>query len=210
MELRSTAELTVLVIAKQPRAGLSKTRLAPRVGLDGAAVSAAAALEDTLLAVEAAPAGARVLVWEGECVERPGWTVLPQVAGTLDARLAAALGSIDGPVLLVGMDTPQLTPELLTFTGESALGLAEDGGWWAIAFAAPTPNLTASCLIGVPMSTATTGHDTLDRMRGAGLQVTTLPVLRDIDTPTDADEVAAAHPHTRFAAVWASLQPVAA
>ena len=81
---------TLLVLAKAPRAGYSKTRLAPLFGEQGAAALAAAALADTLDAVASARACRRVLVLDGAlaatgplAVPVPvGVDVLPQAAGT--------------------------------------------------------------------------------------------------------------------------------
>ncbi|MFT2691077.1 DUF2064 domain-containing protein [Clavibacter zhangzhiyongii] len=66
-------------------------------------------------AVDAAAPGRRVLLFDGTTppAEAAGYDVIPQVAGDLDERLAAMFDALDGPVLLVGMDTPQLTADLL-------------------------------------------------------------------------------------------------
>ncbi len=105
------------------------------------------------------------------------------------------------------MDTPQVTPELLTvdFAGcDAYFGPAEDGGFWALGLAEPDPAL----LLGVPMSTPATGAVQIDRLIGAGLRVRDLPCLRDVDTAADAEAVAAAAPHTRFATELARLTAV--
>jgi len=107
---------TLLVIAKEPVAGRVKTRLVPPCTPEQAAALAEAALADTLHAVLAVPARRRVLVLDGEPGPwlPPGFDVMPQCGGGLDERLAGAFAAISGPALLVGMDTPQLTPGLLT------------------------------------------------------------------------------------------------
>ncbi|MFE9622604.1 DUF2064 domain-containing protein [Streptomyces sp. NPDC006527] len=192
---------TLLVIAKEPRPGHVKTRLTPPFTPKEAAELAEAALEDTLRAVAAAPAARRVLVLDG--APGPwlpaGFDVVPQCPGRLDARLADAFAHCDGPALLIGMDTPQVTPELLTvdFTGCDAwFGPAEDGGFWALGLAQPRPAL----LLGVPMSTPVTGAVQRGRLVTAGLRVRDLPRLRDVDTAADARAVAALAPHSVFAA----------
>lgn len=199
---------TLLVIAKAPVAGRVKTRLTTRFTPQQAADLAAAALRDTLTAVLATPARRRVLVLDGQ----PGpWLpdgieVVVQCGGGLDARLAAAFALADGPALLIGMDTPQVTPGLLAqgldFTGADAwFGPADDGGFWALGLAAPDPAL----LLGVPMSVPETGTVQRRRLTDAGLDVRDLPELCDVDTPADADRVARAAPHTRFAALHCGL-----
>lgn len=197
---------TLLVIAKEPRPGRVKTRLTPPFTAREAAELAEAALVDTLHAVAAAPAGRRVLVLDGSPGPwlPPGFDVVPQCPGGLDERLAAAFAGCDGPALLIGMDTPQVTPELLTVgfgDCDAWFGPAEDGGFWALGLASPDPGL----LRGVPMSTPVTGAVQRDRLVAAGLRVHDLPLLRDVDTAADAHAVAAAAPRGRFATRLARL-----
>lgn len=199
---------TLLVIAKAPVAGRVKTRLTPHFTPDQAAELACAALRDTLAAVLATPARRRILVLDGEAGPwlPDGIDVRRQCAGTLDARLAAAFALAGGPALLIGMDTPQVTPELLLqgldFADTDAwFGPADDGGFWALGLAAPDPDL----LHGVPMSVPHTGAVQRRRLTAAGLAVRDLPELCDVDTPKDAARVAAAAPGTRFAALHADL-----
>ncbi|KIF06638.1 glycosyltransferase [Streptomyces sp. RSD-27] len=203
---------TLLVIAKSPVAGRVKTRLTTRFTPQQAADLAAAALADTLDAVLATAAHRRVLVLDGQ----PGpWVpagieVAPQCAGGLDVRLGAAFALADGPALLIGMDTPQVTPGLLAAgldfeEADAWYGPADDGGFWALGLADPDPGL----LLGVPMSVAHTGEVQRRRLTGAGLAVRDLPGLCDVDTPADAQRVAAAAPWTRFAALHSDLCAVA-
>ncbi|WP_088320045.1 DUF2064 domain-containing protein [Kineosporia sp. R_H_3] len=196
--------LTILVLAKSPEPGRSKTRLAPAYGFEGAAALAAAALADTLDAVAAAPAARRVLVLDGEVVPPvpAGFVVVRQRGRTHGDRIAAALAAEPGPALLIGMDTPQVTPALLTVDlaepGVDAwLGPAADGGWWALGLRHPGRD-ARSVLAGVPMSTALTGQVQRERLVAAGLAPRALPALRDVDEPDDALAVAALAPGTRF------------
>ncbi|MFJ5221789.1 DUF2064 domain-containing protein [Streptomyces sp. NPDC088400] len=192
---------TLLVIAKEPRPGRVKTRLTPPFTPEEAAELAEAALADTLRTVAAAPASRRVLVLDGAPGPwlPPGFDVVPQCAGGLDERLADAFAHCTGPALLIGMDTPQVTPDLLTadFTRcDAYFGPAEDGGFWALGLTRPDPAL----LRGVPMSTPVTGAVQRQRLVAAGLRVRDLPCLRDVDTAADAHAVAALVPRGRFAA----------
>ncbi|MEV6673372.1 DUF2064 domain-containing protein [Streptomyces sp. NPDC051162] len=201
---------TVLVIAKEPLPGRVKTRLTPPYSPELAARIAEAALADTLRAVLAMPARRRVLVLDGRPGRwlPPGFDVVPQCAGGLDERLAAAFAGCAGPALLIGMDTPQVTAGLLApaladdaWRGCDAwFGPAADGGFWALGMAEPRPGLVR----GVPMSTARTGAAQRRRLTEAGLAVRDLPELRDVDTAEDAAHVAAAAPHGLFAAAVAA------
>ncbi|GAA4832083.1 TIGR04282 family arsenosugar biosynthesis glycosyltransferase [Saccharopolyspora rosea] len=205
---------TLLVIAKQPRPGHVKTRLTPPFTPVQAAALAEAALADTLQAVRRCPARRRVLVLDGRPGRwlPPGVEVIPQAAGGLDERLAEAFSAVAGsPALLVGADTPQLTPQLLAPAlapdawreCDAWFGPATDGGFWALGLAAPDPAL----LRGVPMSTPHTGATQRRRLTAAGLRVRDLPPLRDVDTAPDAVAVAAAAPRSRFAALLDNYVP---
>ncbi|MFE3634996.1 DUF2064 domain-containing protein [Streptomyces cellostaticus] len=192
---------TLLVIAKEPRPGRVKTRLTPPFSPAQAAALAEASLLDTLRAVAGTPATRRLLVLDGRPGPwlPPGFDVVPQCAGGLDDRLADAFAHCAGPALLIGMDTPQVTPALLTVDFadcDAYFGPAEDGGFWALGLARPEPAL----LRGVPMSTAATGSVQRERLVAAGLRVRDLPSLRDVDTAADAAAVAALAPHGAFAA----------
>ncbi|WP_427918028.1 TIGR04282 family arsenosugar biosynthesis glycosyltransferase [Streptomyces sp. cg40] len=198
---------TLLVIAKEPRPGRVKTRLTPPFTPEEAAALAKASLADTLHVLLATPARRRVLVLDGAPGPwlPPGFDVVPQCGGGLDERLAAAFAGCDGPALLIGMDTPQVTPALLTVNFadcDAYFGPAEDGGFWALGLADPDPAL----LRGVPMSTPTTGTVQRARLTAAGLRVRDLPFLRDVDTAYDAELVAAEAPEGRFARELARLR----
>ncbi|MFJ8015741.1 DUF2064 domain-containing protein [Streptomyces sp. NPDC096339] len=205
----------VLVIAKEPVPGRVKTRLTPAFTPAEAARLARAALADTLEAVAATPCERRVLVLDGRpgAWLPPGFEVVPQCGGGLDERLAAAFAACTGPALLIGMDTPQVTPALLApAIGPGAwqeydawFGPAVDGGFWALGLASPDPGL----LRGVPMSVPQTGAAQLARLVAAGLRVGRLPLLRDVDTAEDARVVAREAAGGRFAAVYAALATTA-
>ncbi|MEX2288705.1 MAG: TIGR04282 family arsenosugar biosynthesis glycosyltransferase [Mycobacteriales bacterium] len=202
-------EVQVLVLAKAPVPGRVKTRLCPPLTPDGAARVAAAALEDTLDTVRAVALARRVLVLDGSW-DAAGFQIQPQRGGPMPDRLAAAFDDCgDLPALLVGMDTPQLTPALLQQAVDAfrrydaVLGLAPDGGWWALGLRRPDGDL----LRDIATSQADTGARQLDRLRDAGLDPYLLPELRDVDTADDARAVAALAPAGRFAAVVRELLP---
>jgi glycosyltransferase A (GT-A) superfamily protein (DUF2064 family) len=204
-----TLAVTLLVVAKQPLPGRVKTRLCPPLTPQQAADVAAAALADTLDAVRAVDVAERVLVADGE-LAADGFGVVAQVGGPFDVRLGAAFDDAAGrglPALLVGMDTPQLTPRMLELACHAllehpaVLGRAEDGGWWALGLQQPAGSL----LRGVPTSRDDTGALQAARLLDAGLAVHQLPVLRDVDTVQDALAVAALAPSSRFAAVLAPM-----
>jgi rSAM/selenodomain-associated transferase 1 len=205
---------SLIVIAKQPVPGRVKTRLTPPCTSEQAARLAAAAIEDTLAAALAARgAGRRILVLDGE----PGpwipveFEVVPQRGEGLGERLAAAFADVGGPALLVGMDTPQVRPELLD-TGlgalarfDSVFGAALDGGYWAIGLR----EADAAVFAGVPMSATSTGAVQRARLAVLGHRTAVLAPLLDVDTIGDAQLVAADAPRGAFARALAAIAPAA-
>jgi glycosyltransferase A (GT-A) superfamily protein (DUF2064 family) len=213
------------VLAKAPVAGRVKTRLCPPLRPEQAADLAAAALLDSLDAASSVPGGLAVAVLTGDLgaaarraelsAALDGLPVLAQRGDGLGARIAAAHRDVAARLpgratLQIGMDTPQAGRYLagaarrLHGTGvDAVLGLAPDGGWWALGLRDPD---AAHVVAGVPTSRDDTGERTLAALRSAGLRVALLPELTDVDTVTDAAAVAAAAPGTRFAAAVRALE----
>lgn len=217
--------VVVLVVAKAPVAGFSKTRLAREVGAAAAADLAAAALLDTLAAAREAAErlGSRpVLALTGglRSAARAAeidavlddFTVIPQRGTTFAERLAAAHLDVAhlGATIQIGMDTPQAGADrLVRAAGQLAgtgavLGPATDGGWWLLGLGDPR---VAVALRAVPMSTARTGRLTRRALERAGVAVALTDELRDVDTAADARACVAAAPGTRFAAAHRELVP---
>ncbi|MFC0114589.1 TIGR04282 family arsenosugar biosynthesis glycosyltransferase [Kibdelosporangium aridum] len=194
---------SVLVMAKAPVPGLAKTRLCPPATPHEAADIAAASLLDTLDAVLAVADVTPVVAFTGDLDQAARRdelasllgqvTVIPQRGNGFGARLANAHRDVArfGPVLQIGMDTPQVTPALLTSALErleeldAVLGHASDGGWWALGLRDP---LEAAVLRDVPMSRPDTGS--LTWLALSHLRMGHLPVLSDVDTMADAQRVA--------------------
>ena len=213
----SLLPVTLLVVVKAPEPGRAKTRLAATVGDRVAAEIAAAALLDTLDAVAAAPVAARVVALTGELEAAAGaadirrrlesFTVIGQRGDDFADRLANAhADAADGqPVLQIGMDTPQVTDELLAscarrlLEAQAVLGLACDGGWWVLGVQTPA---TAECLRSVPMSQPDTGELTLKALHANGIDVVSVERLTDVDFVDDIVAVRdACDPASRFARV---------
>ena len=206
----------VVVIAKEPVPGRVKTRLTPPFTPEEAAALAEAALTDTLTAVAETTVARRVLALDG--MPGPwlpaGFDVIGQRGAGLDERIAWALCdarvTLPLPVVLIGMDTPQVTPALLAAaaeplvakTADATFGLAEDGGFWLLGLREVDPGL----ILGVPMSKDDTGARQLARLEQAGLRVHMLPELTDVDTVGEAERIAAVTPGSRFAACMAGLR----
>ena len=193
-------------MAKAPVPGRAKTRLCPPLAPAQAAALAEAALADTLQAVAWTPAARKIVALDGGpgAWLPPGFELMQQRGARLGERLANAVADVGEPLLLLGMDTPQLTRALLCEAlqrlaepgADAVLGPTADGGYWTIGLRVPDPRV----FDGVPMSTAATAARQRARLRELGLRTTQLASLRDVDTFEDALAVAAIAPWTRFAA----------
>jgi len=210
--------VAVLVVAKAPVPGQAKTRLAASVGNRAAADIAAAALLDTLDAVADAPVAERVVALTGSLDDAcageairsrlADFTVVPQRGLDFAERLAnahvdaaAATGGL--PVLQIGMDTPQVTDELIgecareLLAADAVLGLARDGGWWVLGVTTPA---MADCLRTIPMSQADTGAVTFAALGDTAANVSLVRTLADVDTVDDVEAVRRdCAPDSRFA-----------
>ena len=214
-------ETQLIVLAKAPVPGRVKTRLTPPFTPHEAAALAESALADTLEAGASASFARHVLALADQRAvpgtlraELPArFEVTPQRGDGLDERIAAAFDDAYAvapvPVVLIGMDTPQVTPGLLetvarplaTGEADAVFGPAADGGFWLLGLRRPDPQL----ILGVPMSADHTGQAQLDRLRAARLRVRQVPELTDVDTAQDAARVALEAPGSRFAATLAML-----
>ncbi|WP_158889233.1 TIGR04282 family arsenosugar biosynthesis glycosyltransferase [Amycolatopsis anabasis] len=212
----------LLVVAKAPVPGFAKTRLCPPATATEAAEIAAASLLDTLDAVAATPGALPVVAVTGDLGAAAGGdeirralraaTVLAQRGRDFGERLANAHADTAArhpgrAVVQIGMDTPQVTAELLADAAErlahassgAVLGPAEDGGWWALGLRDPR---RARVLAEIPMSRPDTGELTRGAIGSSG----TLRTLSDVDTMADARRVAELAPHGRFAAAVARIR----
>jgi glycosyltransferase A (GT-A) superfamily protein (DUF2064 family) len=216
----------LLVVAKAPVPGFAKTRLCPPATAQQAAEIAASALLDTLEAVYSTPGAIPLVAMTGDLTEaaRSGEifralrsaTVFAQRGWDFATRLANAHSDANAlhtglPVVQIGMDTPQVTTEILAAAAEplvhggheAVLGPAEDGGWWALGLRDPRQ---AVVLGEVPMSQDDTGERTLRALTASGLKVESIGALSDVDTMRDAQRVAKLRPNGRFATAVAAVR----
>ncbi|GAA2176629.1 DUF2064 domain-containing protein [Agrococcus versicolor] len=186
---------TLVVLAKECIPGKVKTRLHPPFSLEQAATIAAASLDDTIAALASLPVQRRILCFDGDVApdSAAGYEVVQQVAGGLDERLGAIFDAVEGPMVLVGMDTPQLDAAMLAPIAQAWpegvdawFGPALDGGFWTLALADVPAR--GDLIRGVPMSRDDTGALQRARLVEAGLGVRDLESLQDVD---DADALAA-------------------
>lgn len=201
--------VAVAVFAKAPVAGYAKTRLVPCLGAEGAA-----ALQERLVAHALATAVAAgigpVTLWCAPDAGRPffqdiarrtGVALAAQPEGDLGARMLAAFEAAGRPLVLIGTDCPVLTAADLRAAAAAlggradvAMAPAEDGGYGLIAARRPFPFLFAD----MPWSTDQVAALTDARARNAGLKLTLLQTIWDVDTPADLERLTSSGLMSRF------------
>ena len=178
----------VALFTKWPTPGAAKTRLIPSLGAEGAAQLHARLVEATLATVRASELSFEVrttgappadfVAWLGEDIR-----VVEQGDGDLGMRLAR----VPAPMLLIGGDAPDLTPDLLrraatALVDEAAvIGPAADGGYWLLGLSRPMPHLFTSMSWG----TDAVATETIARLARDGISPVILPTLHDCDRPED-------------------------
>ncbi len=201
-----------VVLAKAPRTGLAKTRLASsgRITLEQAAHLARAFLADTLACVQRAAADRRWIGFtpadardEFEALA-PHCELFEQAAGDLGARIVhafeRAFAAGAARVVVLGSDTPHVGEARLTTalerleSADVVLGPARDGGYYLVGLARPRPELFE----GIEWSTERVRAQTLAQAERAGLRVSLLDELDDIDGDAELSRLAetlASAPH---------------
>lgn len=188
-----TERPTLIVMAKAPRIGVGKTRLAREVGkVEAWRINRALQARTMRVAMDArwrtllcvTPDHAVGLdlpgVWPAD-VERA-----PQGEGDLGERLARALAPYRR-VAVIGTDCPDITPAHIgsAFTAlrraPFALGPAHDGGFWLLA--ARDGASAARAMAGVRWSSSHAAKDMLRNLRASS--VVLLARLRDVDVAAD-------------------------
>lgn len=202
---RSTV-CALAIMAKAPRAGKVKTRLAPALGFEGAAAMNICFLRDTAENIqgvagrEFAHGRAAGLVCYTPVGEEDAFEgllpaefgLIPQRGDGFGERLLLAAGDIlacgFGAVCLIDSDSPTLPTAALEQAVEAllspgdrvVLGGSHDGGYYLIglkrAHPEPFENIT--------WSTASVLEETRAQVRAAGLELVELPLWYDVD---DAD-----------------------
>jgi rSAM/selenodomain-associated transferase 1 len=179
----------LIIMAKEPRAGLVKTRLARETGI----VAATAAFRQSLNHVAArlnAPLRWQTILAvspDAACASRMLPITakrVPQGQGDLGTRMARAITHAPhGPVILIGADIPGVAhgdiAEAFRLLGQNGavLGPAGDGGYWLIGFRhRPLP---PDLFRNVRWSSPHALSDTKSNLRG--LRVAMAPTRGDFD-----------------------------
>lgn len=193
----------LLVVAKRPAPGQTKTRLVPPLSPEHAAALYECFLRDTLDLMRQVPDVRPVVTYlpaeaQAYFVElAPDFEQIEQEGLDLGARLDNALThylhlgyqrvvimNSDGPTLPVAYLTAAF--ETLANEVDVVLGPCDDGGYYLIGLKRPAPRLLRE----VRMSTPNVVADTLSLAAEEGLRVKLLPVWYDVDDATSLGRLA--------------------
>lgn len=186
---------TLAIFAKQPAAGLTKTRLAAETSPEWAAQVAEAFLRDTLHRLADYPTRRVVLYspiqseayFQKICGNH--FQVVPQIEGVLGRRmesfLAQELSAGRDKVVLIGMDSPTLPLAFLDRAfkeldrADLVLGPATDGGYYLLGVKKGVTGLPP-LFAGISWGTSRVLQETIARLEGWKLAL--LPPWYDVDT----------------------------
>lgn len=201
---------TLLVVAKQPAPGQTKTRLCPPLTPPQAADLYDCFLRDTLALMRQVPDVQRVIGFLPEDAQTYFRQLAPDMAlvcqrgvslgERLDQLLTEALAGGSPRAVIMNSDSPTLPPHYLSQAFERlteadvVLGPTRDGGYYLIGMNQPRPHLLRQ----VQMSTPHVLTDTLALAEATGLTVSLLPTWYDVDTITELhqlDQEIAANPN---------------
>jgi uncharacterized protein len=207
--------MQLIVMANEPRPELMDASLSPPWTLGQAAWIRESALVDTLETVALTPATRRVLALDGQVGSwlPDSFDVVAQRGGNLGNLLFGAFEdcfSVDpDPVILIGMDTPQVTVDhlleaemLLDGRADAVIGLTPGGGTWLIGLTRLDPD----AFLGVPASGDDSGRAQLERLASCGYQVALTHQLPDVTDAPNAVTIAGQRPGGRFAAAVEDAQ----
>jgi rSAM/selenodomain-associated transferase 1 len=201
VERRKEMKRALLVIAKRPTPGQTKTRLSPPLSAEQASRLYECFLHDTLDLARAVPDVTRLIAYlpSGEADYfrelAPDFGLVLQRGASLGERLDNALAHClcDGfdRAVIMDSDSPTLPSAYVVRAfdlldgADVVLGPCEDGGYYLVGLNRPQPRL----LRGVRMSTPNVLRDTLALAEEVGLRVAFAPTWYDVDTARDLRRV---------------------
>ena len=187
----------LIVVAKRPMPGQTKTRLSPPLSPNEAAQLYECFLRDTLDLIRNAPNVRPVIACLPENADNyfanlaPDFDIIPQHGNDLGERLdnifAHCLTHGFEQVVIMDSDSPTLPAEFVAEAfkaldaADVVLGPCDDGGYYLIGLKRPAPRLLRK----VQMSTPNVVRDTLALAAEAGLTVSQLPTWYDVDTAAE-------------------------
>jgi rSAM/selenodomain-associated transferase 1 len=206
----------LIVVAKRPAPGKTKTRLCPPLTPDLASALYESFLFDTLDQMRQVTNSHHVIAYldERDYFQHlaPDFELIPQEGHDLGERLDRALTSYLSRgyerAVIMDSDSPTLPPhylsrafDVLADGADVVLGPCDDGGYYLIGIKSPTPRLLRE----VHMSTPTVAAETIALAKEEGLNLISLPTWYDVDDAASLSrlrqEIETLHPsvavHTR-------------
>jgi rSAM/selenodomain-associated transferase 1 len=191
----------LIVFAKQPEPGKTKTRLAPPLNAETAARLYGCFLADTLETARQIQGIERIIAYDDPQAEpyfavlAPDFRHFAQTGAGLGKRMHNALACIFSAgyrrAVIVGSDLPHLPAQTieqgfqsLRQGAEVVLGPSADGGYYLVGLTRPQPQL-----FDLPMSTSQVLHLTLERAKRLSLKLALLEKNFDIDTAQDLEKL---------------------
>jgi uncharacterized protein len=214
----------LIIMAKEPQVGATKTRLCPPLTLADAAKLYEVLLWDTIkmvsdisdidLAIAITPPESTTYFQQ---ISPEGTQLIPVGCADIGECLTYVLGKLLAigykRVIALNSDGPSLPPEYI-YQAEQSLdhhdlvfGPAEDGGYYLVGF----KEMYVEIFSGIEWSTPQVLLQTLQKVTALGLSVQLLPPWYDIDTAEDIERLQAelqilspeTLPHTRkFLTQW--------
>lgn len=182
----------LIVVAKRPAPGKTKTRLSPPLTPELASALYECFLFDTLDHMRQVKDAHHVIAYldEPDYFQRlaPEFELTPQKGGDLGDRLDNALTLFLSRgyeyAVIMDSDSPTLPSNYLSQAfsvlsegADVVLGPCDDGGYYLIGIKKPTPRLLRE----VHMSTPTVTAETMVLAKEEGLNLVTLPTWYDVD-----------------------------
>jgi len=182
----------LIVVAKRPTPGKTKTRLSPPLTPELASALYECFLFDTLDQIRQVRDAQHVIAYLDEYDYfqhlAPDFELIPQEGHDLGERLDNALTFYLSRgyerVVIMDSDSPTLPPDylsrafhVLSDRADVVLGPCDDGGYYLIGLKKPIPRLLRE----VHMSTPTVAADTMALAKEEGLNLVMLPTWYDID-----------------------------
>jgi rSAM/selenodomain-associated transferase 1 len=194
----------LVIMAKQPAVGQTKTRMCPPLAPAEAAALYEAMLRDTIsLAARLCTVQLAIAITPPEAIESfrlispPDALLLPvsgrDIGDCLNQVLGGLLATGYTRALALNSDGPTLPASYLSTSfallegADVVLGPSEDGGYYLIGLKEPRPELFRD----IAWSTTTVTAQTLACAETLGLRVALLPPWYDVDTDADLERLRA-------------------
>ena len=184
-----TSQRWLVVMAKEPRCGAVKSRLAKDIGAVAATAFYRNALRNVAARLVRDPRwNTLVAVTPDTAIAAPVWPqafgLIRQGQGDLGARMQGILDVLPpGPVVFIGSDVPEIAGEHIARafaalgSNDAVIGPGDDGGYWLVGVRR-TP-IVPRVFTDVRWSSPHTLDDTMANLKG--LRVATVDQLTDVD-----------------------------